>query len=64
MAHSILIHCKENRLTLGLTKLDLSVLLSNHNYELMNLLIEYGANFENQERSIEAEHLVEKRVAL
>ena len=63
MAHSILIHCKENRLTLGVTKLDLSVLLNNNSYELMNLLIEYGAYFERQERSIEAEHLVERRIA-
>jgi len=63
MAHSILIHCKEMRLTLDVTKLDLSVLLNNSSYELMNLLIEYDAYYDRKERSIEAEHLIERRVA-
>lgn len=57
MAHSILIHCKEMHLSLSLSKMDLSVLLSNANYELMNLLIEYHAYFDRNERSIEAERM-------
>lgn len=59
MAHSILIHCKQNRLSVDITKLDLSVLLDNSSYELMNLLIVFGVYFDRKERSIEAEHLIE-----
>ena len=54
MAQAILIHTKEMRLSVNVTKMDLSVLLHNQNYELMNLLIEYGAYFDRNERSIEA----------
>ena len=57
MANAILIHCKEMRLTVNVSKMDLSVLLSNTNYELMNMLIEYGAFFDRNERSIEAEKM-------
>ena len=57
MAHSILIHCRELRLTLQVSKMDLSVLLSCANYDLMNLLVEYGAYFDRSERSIEAERI-------
>ena len=38
--------------------MDLSVLLSNATYELMNILIEYGAYFDRNERSIEAEKMI------
>ena len=37
--------------------MDLSVLIDNANFELMNLLIEYGAYFDRNERSIEAERM-------
>lgn len=57
MAHSILIHCKEMRFNIHVSKMDLSVLLHNSNYELMNLLIEYAAYFDRNERSIEAERM-------
>lgn len=63
MVHSILIHCKKNRLSVDVTKLDLSVLLGNSSYEIMNLLMMFGVYFDRKERSIEAEHLIEKRVA-
>ena len=62
MAHAILLHCKEMRLTVNVTKMDLSVLLSNTNYELMNMLIENGAFFDRNERSIEAEKMTLKEV--
>ena len=45
------------RLTLQVSKMDLSVLLSCANYDLMNLLVEYGAYFDRSERSIEAERI-------
>ena len=62
MANAILIHCKEMRLTVNVSKMDLSVLLSNNNYELMNMLIEYGAFFDRNERSIEAEKMTFKEL--
>lgn len=62
MAHSILIHCKEMRIQVSVSKMDLSVLLSNATYELMNLLIEYGAYFDRNERSIVAEKMLFKQV--
>ena len=55
MAHSILIHCKELRLSASVSKMDLSVLVSIQNYDLMGLLIDYGAYFDRNDRSIEAE---------
>lgn len=58
MAHSILIHCKEMHIQVSISKMDLSVLLSNSTYELMNILIEYGAYFDRNERSIEAEKML------
>ena len=57
MAHTIMVHCKEMHLSLQVSKMDLSVLISNANFELMNLLIEYGAYFDRNERSIEAERM-------
>ena len=41
--------------------MDLSVLLSNSSYELMNILTEYGAYFDRNENSIQAEkmHFIE-----
>ena len=57
MAHSILIHSKEMRLSVNVSKMDLSVLLHNANYEMMNLLIDYGAYFDRNERSLEAEKM-------
>ena len=62
MANAILIHCKEMRLTVNISKMDLSVLLSNTNYELMNMLVEYGAFFDRNERSIEAEKMTFKEL--
>ena len=62
MASAILIHCKEMRLTVNVSKMDLSVLLNNANYELMNMLIEYGAYFDRNERSIEAEKMTFKEL--
>ena len=62
MANAILIHCKEMRLTVNVSKMDLSVLLSNTNYELMNMLVEYGAFFDRNERSIEAEKMTFKEL--
>ena len=52
-----MVHCKEMHLSLQVSKMDLSVLISNANFELMNLLIEYGAYFDRNERSIEAERM-------
>ena len=57
MAHSILIHCKEMRFNTHVSKMDLSVLIHNANYDLMNLLIQYGSFFDRNERSIEAERM-------
>ena len=57
MAHSILIHCKVMHIQVSVSKMDLSVLLGNSSFELMNLLIEYGAYFDRNERSIEAEKM-------
>ena len=61
MAHSILIHCKEMHIQVSVSKMDLSVLLSNTSYELMNILTEYGAYFDRNENSILAEkmHFIE-----
>ena len=42
--------------------MDLSVLLNNATYELMNILIEYGAYFDRNERSIEAEKMLFKEL--
>ena len=58
MAHSILIHCKEMRMQVSISKMDLSVLLSNATFELMNILIEYGAYFDRNETSITAEKML------
>ena len=55
MAHSILIHCKDLRLSASVSKMDLSVLVASQNYDLMGLLIDYGAYFDRNERSIEAQ---------
>jgi len=57
MAQAILIHAKEMRFSLQVSKMELSVLLNNQNYELMNHLIQYGAFFDRNERSIEAERM-------
>lgn len=57
MAHTIMVHCKAMRLSLQVSKMDLSVLINNANFELMNLLIEYGAYFDRNDRSIEAERM-------
>ena len=45
------------RFNTHVSKMDLSVLIHNANYELMNLLVEYGTYFDRNERSIEAEKM-------